>query len=82
MRIWSAVICSLLLVGAARVSADDKLTIAVIPKGTTHDFWKSVEAGAKKAGTQSRLVANRAALRGRIMAVNSCLGSARDGAPC
>jgi ribose transport system substrate-binding protein len=28
------------------------LTIAVIPKGTTHDFWKSVEAGARQAGRQ------------------------------
>ncbi|MGE4198134.1 MAG: substrate-binding domain-containing protein, partial [Phycisphaerales bacterium] len=27
-----------------------KLTIAVIPKGTTHVFWKSVERGAKQAG--------------------------------
>lgn len=26
--------------------------IAVIPKGTTHSFWKSVEAGAKKAGEE------------------------------
>lgn len=26
--------------------------IAVIPKGTTHVFWKSVEAGAKKAGQE------------------------------
>jgi ribose transport system substrate-binding protein len=26
--------------------------IAVIPKGTTHSFWKSVEAGAKKAGDE------------------------------
>lgn len=26
--------------------------IAVIPKGTTHSFWKSVEAGAKKAGAE------------------------------
>ncbi len=29
-----------------------KLKIAVIPKGTTHVFWKSVEAGAKKAGAE------------------------------
>lgn len=29
---------------------EKKPTIAVIPKGTTHVFWKSVEAGAKKAG--------------------------------
>src|SRR5690242_4955075 len=27
-----------------------QLRIAVIPKGTTHDFWKSVESGARKAG--------------------------------
>lgn len=26
-----------------------KLTIAVIPKGTTHEFWKSIHAGAVKA---------------------------------
>ncbi|BCM88241.1 ribose import binding protein RbsB [Abditibacteriota bacterium] len=29
-----------------------KPTIAVIPKGTTHSYWKSVEAGANKAGTE------------------------------
>lgn len=29
-----------------------KLKIAVIPKGTTHDFWKGVERGAKKAGDE------------------------------
>jgi ribose transport system substrate-binding protein len=28
---------------------DKKLKIAVIPKGTTHEFWKSVNAGAVKA---------------------------------
>jgi len=28
------------------------LQIAVIPKGTTHVFWKSVEAGAKAAGAE------------------------------
>jgi ribose transport system substrate-binding protein len=26
--------------------------IAVIPKGSTHNFWKSVEAGAKQAGAE------------------------------
>jgi ribose transport system substrate-binding protein len=26
-----------------------KLTIAVIPKGTTHEFWKSIHAGSLKA---------------------------------
>lgn len=33
-------------------SGGDKLTIAVIPKGTTHSYWKSVEAGARKAGEE------------------------------
>ncbi len=32
--------------------ADEKLVIAVIPKGTMHVFWKSVEAGAKEGGRQ------------------------------
>lgn len=27
-------------------------SVAVIPKGTTHEFWKSVEAGAKQAGQE------------------------------
>ena len=27
----------------------DALRIAVIPKGTTHEFWKSIHAGAVKA---------------------------------
>lgn len=27
----------------------DRATIAVIPKGTTHEFWKSIHAGAVKA---------------------------------
>jgi ribose transport system substrate-binding protein len=30
-------------------TAEPRLRIAVIPKGTTHDFWKSVHAGALKA---------------------------------
>lgn len=35
--------------GTPAPSADKKLRIAVIPKGQTHDFWKSIHAGAKKA---------------------------------
>ena len=34
------------------VVAQSKLRIAVIPKGTTHVFWKSVEAGARRAGEE------------------------------
>src|SRR5229473_7605562 len=30
-------------------AADKSFTIAVIPKGTTHEFWKSINAGAVKA---------------------------------
>jgi ribose transport system substrate-binding protein len=34
-------------------SSDDKtLEIAVIPKGVTHEFWKSIHAGAAKASTE------------------------------
>src|ERR1019366_6234945 len=29
-----------------------RLTIAVVPKGTTHEFWKSVHAGAVKAARE------------------------------
>jgi ribose transport system substrate-binding protein len=29
-----------------------KLTIAVIPKGTTHEFWKSIHAGSVKAAQE------------------------------
>lgn len=41
----------LLALGIAQVSlaADKTYTIAVIPKGTTHEFWRSVHAGAVKA---------------------------------
>jgi ribose transport system substrate-binding protein len=44
-------LAALLLICVARpISAQNaKLKIAVIPKGTTHLFWKSVEAGARKA---------------------------------
>jgi len=42
---------SLLLAGSD-LSAQSKLRIAVIPKGTTHVFWKSVEAGARKASEE------------------------------
>lgn len=31
------------------VAQPKKLTIAVVPKGTTHEFWKAIHAGAVKA---------------------------------
>jgi ribose transport system substrate-binding protein len=36
--------------GPAAGAPGKRLVIAVIPKGTTHVFWKSVHAGAEKAG--------------------------------
>lgn len=34
----------------AEESTSDTIEIAVIPKGTTHEFWKAVHAGARQAG--------------------------------
>jgi ribose transport system substrate-binding protein len=44
----TAVSCFLVALSAAS-AADKGYTIAVIPKGTTHEFWKSINAGAFKA---------------------------------
>lgn len=38
--------------GCKKESASGRLKIAVIPKGTTHEFWKSVHAGAAKAAKE------------------------------
>lgn len=35
-----------------RGSASAKYTIAVVPKGTTHEFWKAIHAGARKAAEE------------------------------
>lgn len=35
--------------GASDGADDARWDVAVIPKGTTHEFWKSVHAGARKA---------------------------------
>jgi ribose transport system substrate-binding protein len=53
-------IIALLLLAAATAcgggnkgaAAPDALTIAVIPKGTTHVFWQSIRAGAERAGQE------------------------------
>src|SRR5437588_752248 len=44
LSVWLAIatVCSV-------VAAEPSYTIAVIPKGTTHEFWKSINAGAIKA---------------------------------
>lgn len=38
--------------GSADATSSKKLRIAVIPKGTTHVFWKSVHAGAEQAAKE------------------------------
>jgi len=35
-----------------RTPQADRLSIAVIPKGTTHEFWKSIHAGALRAAEE------------------------------
>ncbi len=43
----------LLLAGCGRsAKKTDRLTIAVIPMGTTHEFWKSIHAGAETAARE------------------------------
>ncbi|HTV22803.1 MAG TPA: substrate-binding domain-containing protein, partial [Polyangiaceae bacterium] len=37
---------------AGGAAAQKRINIAVIPKGTTHEFWKSVHAGAVKAARE------------------------------
>lgn len=46
----SSALLGLTVLCAGTVAAADKsYTLAVIPKGTTHEFWKSIHAGAIKA---------------------------------
>lgn len=50
-------VCAAALLALAAVACGgggkgDRLTIAVIPKGTTHAFWQSIHAGALKAAQE------------------------------
>lgn len=38
--------------GSSSGAGSEALRIAVIPKGTTHEFWKSIHAGAEAAGRE------------------------------
>jgi ribose transport system substrate-binding protein len=38
--------------GTTGESSSERRVVAVIPKGTTHEFWKSIHAGANKAGRE------------------------------
>jgi ribose transport system substrate-binding protein len=46
---WLLAFSLLLLAVLTAYAAQRPYTIAVIPKGTTHEFWKSIHAGAVKA---------------------------------
>jgi ribose transport system substrate-binding protein len=56
-RLLLMMLASILTVGAVGAAgcggkSRTTMTIAVVPKGTTHEFWKSVHAGAIKAGRE------------------------------
>jgi ribose transport system substrate-binding protein len=48
-------IVSLFIVLSMPLAGQGELKIAVIPKGTTHVFWKSVEAGARRAAEELKV---------------------------
>src|SRR5712691_6877595 len=50
LNVITAVSCSRR--GLQEAGGKKKLTIAVIPKGTTHEFWKSIHAGSLKAARE------------------------------
>jgi len=53
MRKLLLVLLLLSLVAACtKTTGKKKFTIAVIPKGTTHEFWKSIHAGSNKAASE------------------------------
>ncbi len=54
LRLTAVLILALIAAcgGSSDDAADDRLQIAVIPKGTTHEFWKSIHAGAEKASDE------------------------------
>jgi ribose transport system substrate-binding protein len=47
VALWGSIACS-----KGAPGANGKLTIAVIPKGTSHVFWQSIHAGAAKAAQE------------------------------
>ena len=47
-----ACVLGISLLAGCKGETSNKRQIAVIPKGTTHEHWKGVEAGARKAGQE------------------------------
>jgi ribose transport system substrate-binding protein len=50
---WLLALATTLSLSLTAPAQPKKHTIAVIPKGTTHEFWKSVHAGAAKASLET-----------------------------
>jgi ribose transport system substrate-binding protein len=50
---WGSLFVAFCLAAApGKIAAEENYRIAVIPKGTTHEFWKSINAGAVKASRE------------------------------
>ncbi|HZS50306.1 MAG TPA: substrate-binding domain-containing protein [Bryobacterales bacterium] len=49
---YLAAACLLVVAACNRRPAHRRLTLAVIPMGTTHEYWKSIHAGAVKAARE------------------------------
>lgn len=49
LRLFATAVSCFFVALSFASAADKGYTIAVIPKGTTHEFWKSINAGAFKA---------------------------------
>lgn len=48
LYVVAGVVC-LLLTGCSSQTTQHKYTIGVVPKGQTHEFWQSIERGARRA---------------------------------
>src|SRR5204862_572702 len=52
MRMVPVILLAALFTGCGHSSSGKQITIAVIPKGTTHEFWKSIHAGEVQASRE------------------------------
>jgi ribose transport system substrate-binding protein len=55
MKRWVMALCLGLAIagcGGGRKTSPSGITVAVIPKGTSHMFWQSIHAGANRAGKE------------------------------
>jgi ribose transport system substrate-binding protein len=82
---WRACLAGLLIsLPLAAAPAPAKPVVAVIPKGTTHEFWKSVHAGAVKAGQEENAEilwqgpAKEDDRKGQIEVVQNCTSRGLD----